>query len=47
MPCMISYLDNPSEVVQLEAIKEDCFTIKHIIKPSETVQLAAVKKLDW
>ena len=45
-PIAIRYIDNPSEEMQLEAVKKDGNAIKGIKKPSEKVQLEAVKE-DW
>ena len=36
-------LNNENEEVQLEAVKENGYSIQYIINPSEEVQLAAVK----
>jgi hypothetical protein len=36
--------ENPSEEVQLEAVKQDGFYIQYIRSPSEKIQLAAVKR---
>ena len=41
---LIQFIDNPSEEVQLAAVKMFGSSIKHIQNPSERVQLAAVKK---
>jgi hypothetical protein len=41
---LIQFIDNPSEEVQLTAVKDDPFSIKYIENPTEKVQLAAVKK---
>jgi len=43
-PSMIYYIDNPSEEVQLKAVKKEGYTIKFIKNPSEAVQLEAVKE---
>ena len=44
----IKYINNPSEAVQLAAVKEKgydtCYALEHIKNPSEAVQLAAVKE---
>ena len=41
---LIQFIDNPSEEVQLAAVKKFGSSIKHIQNPSEKVQLAAVKQ---
>ena len=41
---LIGFIDNPSQEVQLAAVKEDPWSVKYIQNPSQTVQLAAVKK---
>jgi len=45
---MIKRIENPSEEMQLAAVKEDIYAIRYIlekgIKPSKEVQLAAVKR---
>jgi DNA-dependent RNA polymerase auxiliary subunit epsilon len=41
---LIQFIDNPSEEVQLAAVKENGYSIKFIDNPSEEVQLAAVKE---
>ena len=38
------FVDNPSEEMQLEAVKQDWYAIVYIKNPSEAVQLEAVKK---
>lgn len=43
-PGVIAILPNPSEAVQLEAVKTDHFVIGGIKEPSEPVQLAAIQK---
>jgi hypothetical protein len=40
----IQYIENPSEKVQLEALKKSYYVLKFIKNPSEQVQLEAVKK---
>ena len=40
----MAYITNPSEKVQLEAVKKTPYTIEFIHNPSEKVQLAAVKR---
>jgi hypothetical protein len=42
---LIQFIENPSEEVQLAAVKENGYSIQFIENPSERVQLAAVKKL--
>ena len=41
---LIQFIPNPSEEVQLAAVKEDPFSILFIQNPSEKVQLAAVEE---
>jgi len=41
---LIQFIDNPSEEVQLAAVKKDPYLIRYIDNPSEKVQLAAVKE---
>jgi hypothetical protein len=41
---LIQFIDNPSEEVQLSAVKENGYSIQFIENPSQEVQLAAVKK---
>ena len=41
---LIQFIDNPSEKVQLVAVRSNSHSIRHIQNPSETVQLAAVEK---
>ncbi|CAI3959049.1 unnamed protein product, partial [Commensalibacter papalotli (ex Botero et al. 2024)] len=41
----IQYIPNPSEAVQLEAVKNDGYSIQYIHNPSEAVQIEAVKKI--
>jgi hypothetical protein len=41
---LIQFIDNPSEEVQLAAVKENGYSIQFIQNPSERVQLAAVKQ---
>ncbi|CAI3959032.1 unnamed protein product, partial [Commensalibacter papalotli (ex Botero et al. 2024)] len=41
----IQYIHNPSEAVQLEAVKNDGYSIQYIHNPSEAVQIEAVKKI--
>ena len=41
---LIRFIDNPSEEVQLAAVKENPHSIKYIKNPSQEVQLAAVEK---
>lgn len=43
-PGVIAILPNPSEAVQLEAVKADLFVIGKIKEPSEQVQLTAIQK---
>jgi hypothetical protein len=43
-PSSIQYIENPSERVQLAAVKKLGNSIRFIENPSEEVQLAAVKK---
>jgi hypothetical protein len=49
--CAIEHIKNPSEVVQLAAVKQTGLAMYHIIKkgivPSEAVQLAAVNQSLW
>ena len=40
---LIQFIDNPSEKVQLAAVKEYPYSIKYIQNPTEEVQLLAVK----
>lgn len=40
----IKYIENPSEKIQLAAVRGDGIAIQHIKNPSEKVQLAAVKE---
>ena len=42
--CGIMFVDNPSEEMQLEAVKQNWYAIVYIKNPSEAVQLEAVKK---
>ena len=44
---LIQFIDNPSEEVQLAAVKENGLSIKYIQNPSERVQLAAVKEIPY
>jgi hypothetical protein len=39
----IKYMKNPSERVQLAAVKQNAYAIEYIKNPSERVQLAAVQ----
>ncbi len=41
---IIIHIDNPSEKLQLAAIRENAWAIKYIKKPSKEAQLAAVKQ---
>ena len=41
---LIQFIDNPSEEVQLAAVKKFGNSIRYIKNPSQTVQLAAVEK---
>jgi hypothetical protein len=41
---LIQFIDNPSEKVQLAAVKKNPLSIQYIQNPSEKVQLAAVKR---
>jgi hypothetical protein len=41
---LLQFIDNPSEEVQLAAVKKLGYSIKYIENPSEEVQLAAVRK---
>jgi DNA-dependent RNA polymerase auxiliary subunit epsilon len=41
---LIQFIENPSEEVQLAAVKENGYSIQFIENPSEKVQLAAVKE---
>jgi rRNA processing protein Gar1 len=43
-PKEIKNIDNPSERLQLIAVKQDGFAIQYIDNPTEKVQLAAVKE---
>ena len=43
-PSSIKHIQNPSEKIQLVAVKKFGSSIKHIQNPSEKVQLVAVKK---
>ena len=43
-PKCITYIDNPSEALQLRSVKENGFAIQNIKNPSEKVQLEAVKE---
>jgi archaellum component FlaD/FlaE len=43
-PESIKNIDNPSEKLQLIAIKQNVNAIKHIDNPTEKVQLAAIKQ---
>lgn len=43
-PISIKYINNPSENIQLLAVKQDGYVIEHIDNPSEKIQLEAVKK---
>ena len=38
---------NPSNAVQLAAVQQDGYVIKHIMNPSEALQLAAVQQDGW
>ena len=38
------YIKNPDKDVQLEAVKQDAFTIMYIKNPDKDVQLEAVKQ---
>ena len=40
----IKYIKDPTEEMQLEAVKEEPFAILYIKEPSEEVQLEAVKR---
>jgi hypothetical protein len=44
---LIQFMDNPSEEVQLAAVKDDPWAIKHIQNPSERVGLVAVEKIPY
>ena len=46
-PFSIRYIKNPSEDVQLAAVKQDVDVIEYIQNPSEKVQLAAIKQGFW
>jgi len=37
----IDYIDNPSEAVQLAAVKQNIYSIKYIKNPSEAVKRVA------
>ena len=41
---IFEYINNPSEAVQLAAVRENGLLIMHIPNPSEAVQLAAVQR---
>ena len=41
---LIQFIDNPSEEVQLTAVKEISYSLRFIQNPSEKVQLAVVEK---
>ena len=43
-PLYIKYIENPSEEVQLAAVKEDPYVIRFIKNPTENVKLQAVKQ---
>ena len=43
-PHLFIYVEDPSEQLQLIAVKADYNNIRHIENPSEEVQLAAVNK---
>src|SRR5574344_1845703 len=40
----LKFIKNPSEEVQLEAVKQNGLAIQYIVNPSEEVQLEAVKQ---
>ena len=44
-PSYIQFIKNPSEKVQLTAVKQNGYSIRYINNPSEKVQLAAVNKI--
>ena len=41
---LIKFIDNPSEEVQLAAVKKNPYSIQFIKNPSERLQLAAVEQ---
>jgi len=41
------HINNPSEAVQLAAVKQNGWVIMYIKNPSEKIQLAAVKESKW
>ena len=44
---LIQFIDNPSEEVQLAAVKENGLSIKYIQNPTEKVQLIVVKEIPY
>ena len=44
---LIQFIDNPSEEVQLAAVKENSYSILYIQNPSERVQLIVVKEIPY
>jgi hypothetical protein len=42
---MIRNIINPSEYIQILAVKLDCFNIRHIEKPTIKVQKLAIRKI--
>ena len=47
LPIILEIDNNPSEQVQLEAVKQKGWAIKYIKNPSEQVQMEAVKQDGW
>ena len=41
---LIKFIDNPSEELQLAAVRSNSYSIQYIKNPSEKVQLAAVEQ---
>jgi hypothetical protein len=44
---LIQFINNPTEKVQLAAVRKNTYSIRHIKNPTEKVQLVAIKQYPY